>query len=236
MKNLLIYLFLTTYSLSLSAQGHINKDSILASKIGQVTINAGAGGSLIYWLEEGILGGTGYTNTTMSPVASLIADYRCTPRSSIGLAVAFQSTTGTPGDGDENTFGNGNYTEYITRTNVAFRYLVHFGKSDDFDFYMGPRIGASFWTDYVGGFPNFPFPAMYNDLVRFSFQFLMGFQVYFASFFGIHIEAAVGSPYFAEGGFTFRIKTKVKPYVAGETGSKTERKVEPPYESIDGNY
>ncbi|HXB13326.1 MAG TPA: hypothetical protein VNZ45_15170, partial [Bacteroidia bacterium] len=165
----------------------------------------------IYLLTQGILNGSGYITLYTGPVVSLIGDYRVTRRSSIGLGVAYQATNGTPGEGDDNPSPNESLREYITRTNVALRYMYQFSKSPYFDFYIGGRVGASFWTDNVGGLPNYGTLAMGHSFsVLPSIQILMGLQVYLADFFGLHIEAGVGSPYFAEGGLTIRIKNKVK--------------------------
>ncbi|HSY77289.1 MAG TPA: hypothetical protein VK890_10555, partial [Bacteroidia bacterium] len=95
------------------------------------------------------------------------------------------------------------------RTNIALRYLLHFGHGQNNDTYIGTRVGASWWTDTPVA------PSTYKSLWQWgpqynipkpSFQILFGYRGYFSRVIGIHLEVGIGTPYLAEAGINFKIK------------------------------
>ena len=173
-------------------------------KKGDLIMDLGAGLSTISWLVEGIAGGPNIT--AESPVMNSAFDYYVTNRMSFGLGVAFQEIKNEPANGDIPIPG---VVEYITRTNVALRLLAHLGKSPDIDYYLGARVGISFWTDnetpdeghYSLGFVQYGT----NSAMRESVQILFGLRFNPSELLGIHIEGGIGTPYFLEGGISIRL-------------------------------
>ncbi|HSY76399.1 MAG TPA: hypothetical protein VK890_06060, partial [Bacteroidia bacterium] len=73
--------------------------------------------------------------------------------------------------------------------------------------YCGFRGGVSYWTDIVTPTPSANStvqPTVPNNTAYPSIQAPIGVR-FFAGPIGFHVEAALGTPYFIEGGLTFRI-------------------------------
>ncbi len=177
---------------------------------GEVFINGGIGESTIYYAVYGIGAGENQSDP-ISKSESLVytgaIDYGIGKWLAIGAGVAYQTMIGYP-LGSQYT----DYTENISRLNVAARFLFDGSISRHFEVYCGLRSGVSFWTDVVD-FP--PHAANTNvqptisgsNLIRPSIQVLYGVKL-FAGPVGIHAEFAIGTPYLIEGGVTIKILTK----------------------------
>jgi hypothetical protein len=198
-------------SIPVLAQKDTAKSSIpnVSNRQGQLIMDIGAGVSKIDWIVEGIAGGP--TILSESPAVSSTFDYYATNKSSIGLCVAFQNIKDEPLNGDLPMPG---VTEYITRTNVGFRLLSHFGNDPGLDYYFGVRVGVSLWTDnetpneghYSLGFVT---QNGANSGNRPSGQILFGLRINPSELLGIHIEGGIGTPYFLEAGISIiLIKSK----------------------------
>ncbi len=112
----------------------------------------------------------------------------------------------------------------INRLNCAFKTNYYFINKSNFDLYMGAKLGGSFW------FGNISFKTLYDYIVRisppliedvviknivpsnvkfvsffFSGQLNVGFDYYFIKNVGINAELAIGAPYWAATGLTFRL-------------------------------
>ncbi len=112
----------------------------------------------------------------------------------------------------------------INRTNLNLHvdwYVVH---QQNYNIFIGGQGGVTFWSgsltfsqiiDYVNQIIPFPFIA--NQIVKnlvpsdikffdysFSLQLNAGFNKYFTPNFGLHGELAIGAPYWAEIGLTYR--------------------------------
>jgi hypothetical protein len=178
---------------------------------GAFVVNGGIGYSTIFLVIEGALpikGASVQFPTSISPVINVTADYNFINDQSIGLCFAYQKVGDVPQT--ENTSLT-NYTESITRTNIALRYLFHFVKNSNSDTYIGTRLGLSFWVDGVLPLSSQQYAQLAmgrSSFVLPSLQLLFGYRHYFSNTFGIHIELGLGTPYLAEAGITFRIAKK----------------------------
>jgi hypothetical protein len=121
-----------------------------------------------------------------------------------------------------------NYSDKITRNNMALRFLFHAPEGDKnkhFDPYIGIRSGLSFWRDIPSQYnlingPNATFLNEPNLTVP-SVQILCGLRIFVIKNLGFHAEIGIGSPYLAEGGMSIRINTKKeagKAEAAGKEG------------------
>jgi hypothetical protein len=136
-------------------------------------------------------------------------DYSFSRKGSIGLAACYQSEI-------INYDLPPYYSDKMTRINMALRFLDHLNPANPlFDNYIGLRIGCSYWQDipstenYSFFFPPLYFIASSHLLVP-SFQFLYGVHIFISYHVGFQFEAALGSPYLAEGGATIRINTRTR--------------------------
>lgn len=141
-------------------------------------------------------------------------EYGTSTRFSAGLAASYQSET----LNDEES----PYTDKIVRMNLAARFVLNLNKRNRLiDHYIGIHAGTSYWTDGISEksayFPNPYIPRIYfinyPTVIVGSFQLFYGVCFYFDNHsgdtnFGIHFELAIGSPYLAETGLTFRINNK----------------------------
>lgn len=140
---------------------------------------------------------------SVSPVYSATADYGIGLGAAVGYGLAWQSVN--TNTGKYAYVGNKRYpiTERFTRTNQGWRLLYHTGVSTVFDFYNGLRLGESFWTDNTT--PAAAIPDSKQNEIDISIQYLFGCNIFFSDIFGIHIEAALGTPYFIEAGLNIRM-------------------------------
>jgi len=199
----------------------LNQDSLMNhGQKGHLVINIGVGYSPEFDGDVGF-GGLFFPvqrNSEYFSCYSIIpniggtVDYGLTQKSSIGLAVSYQSEVVQDND---YSFLNANK---ISRTNFAVRFLKHLNKRHpNFDNYFGLRVGCSYWVDkpissgenqnLAVSIPFYYFLETPNSLVP-SIQFLFGMRFYFNDTIGIHIEAGIGSPYLVESGISFRFKTQ----------------------------
>lgn len=102
----------------------------------------------------------------------------------------------------------------IQKRNYALRCLYHFGKSENFEFYSGLRLGFTYWKFGVSaqaeaasyGTPasKFSIPTSYP-----SIQIIGGFRHYIGRVFGWFGEVGIGSsPYFCSIGLNVRLNPK----------------------------
>ncbi len=196
-------------------------------------ITPGIGLSTMPYLFRSILGDSGSTIQASTPVYTLNVDYDQNSQFSIGIGFAWQSVKINPYtsyNGQLSTysfnplfpsvnihpsptifipnsyFGGSDNTilETITRFNIGVRLLYHIRNDDDEDFYLGTRLGVSFWTDKS-------IPMGYNsmtNLVAPSVQFVIGVRKRLNDFMGITLEGGIGTPYFANAGISFKVNTK----------------------------
>ncbi len=178
---------------------------------GAFIINAGVGYSTIFVAVEGALpikGASIQVPTSVSPAINLTGDYSFRNDQSVGICVTYQKLNDIPQT--ENTSITG-YTESITRTNIALRYLFHFIKNTNTDTYVGTRIGLSFWVDGILPLSSQQYTQLAmgrSSFVLPSLQLLFGYRRYFSNTIGVHVELGIGTPYLAEAGITFRICKK----------------------------
>jgi hypothetical protein len=96
--------------------------------------------------------------------------------------------------------------ESLTRLNIGIRLLYHFRNDEEEDFYVGTRVGVSFWTDQSN-------PAGFNSLsslTYLSIQGIIGIRKELTNVVGINFEGGVGTPYQIEGGIYFKVNTMKK--------------------------
>jgi hypothetical protein len=142
--------------------------------------------------------------TSQSLVYNGNIDYRINGIS-LGAGVAYQTATGVPYIGS--SYNQAEFTESLTRLNISGRVLFYPYHTNKMDIYTGFRIGESYWTDVVTGPSN-----RHADLTLgnaqdhyLSIQVPVGARIFFGNF-GFNAELGIGTPYFAEGGITFKIE------------------------------
>jgi hypothetical protein len=186
-----------------------------------IDISAGIGASTIYAVVENtighlISGGSGAQMISVSPSYNCMFDYSPKRRASFGIAMAYQQLTYNPADRNGNTASW--FIDNASRLNVGVRILEHFSNDPNADLYMGLRFGVSSWSydetinqAFVSANgPNYsaPTPAGHSAISLGSVQILIGYKLYLSDHIGIHIEAGIGTPYYAEAGLTYRIYTR----------------------------
>ncbi len=230
LKTILFFIFflpLAVFAQTADSNMHIAPPSEKASRMPdtgfhanglkkQVIINAGfAWSSGITYIMELIhganpdagLGAAGPNSFNVGATYHFGADYGISYRTTVGLAISYVQVTG-----NYDSLGT---KEKFTRLNIGARLLYHFTKNcARKDWYCGIRWGLSFWADNL---PALASPVEYyesyfspNNPIEPSIQILLGWRRWFTYGFGINIEAAVGTPYFLEGGLTFRLGNHAK--------------------------
>jgi hypothetical protein len=170
---------------------------------GEISVNAGLGYSIILPLIASSGSSSGVSGT-YPPAYNGIVDFGIMSRFSIGVGLCYESTTITT----VNQFSPyGYYTgqptkEIISRTNLGIRPLWHFGHTEKLDGYLGGRMGVSFWKQPDNSNSNFSLEN--GNFLLPTLQFVIGVRTFLTSDFGLHAEAAFGSPYFIEVGISFR--------------------------------
>jgi hypothetical protein len=190
-------------ALSLAAFGQ--RDTSNNNMKGKVFISGGIGASTILWniygLENGQTQNDGIIKA-QSIVYNGAIDYGFFNFITIGAGVAYQTANGVF------ETGNVHYTENFSRLNLSLRLLNRTPLTDHFELYGGFRVGASYWTDIITPVPGPTSSGALtlngNHVAKFpSLQALIGFN-FFIGHIGINLEAALGTPYFIEGGLTIR--------------------------------
>ncbi len=166
----------------------------------QFYVNAGIGESTIFtFLYSGQQ--APLYNLSRSLVYNGMVDYGISDKVMVGICAAYQSGTGSP----EAMYEQG-YTENFTRLNISARVLYVVYSTRNMQVYCGFRGGVSYWTDKVTPTPTAGSsiqPTVGNNTAYPSVQAPIGIRL-FAGPVGFHVEAALGTPYFIEGGATFR--------------------------------
>jgi hypothetical protein len=147
-----------------------------------------------------------YNCTSITPNLGGAIDFGILKWISIGLAASYQSETANWSP--SNNTAPFLFSDKITRTNLAGRFLFHVPNLNKSDLYFGLRIGESYYQDIPSSDNNTPWLFLTkSNLTVNSFQVLFGLRIYLTDFVGIHFETGIGTPYLAEGGLTFRINT-----------------------------
>lgn len=196
-------------------------------QVGDIFINAGVGYSPGF--DGGFIGAfsvypapTSDSNKNgfphaFRPAMGLTVDYMVNDRTSIGIAGTYESVQ----MNWSLISGQGLYflADRIARLNVAGRILRHFSRNPErSDNYLGIRVGDSYWKDVpvsTGSFPPgipllnpIPLFLTHSTLNLLSFQVLYGSRIFLPGAlhnFGFNFEIAIGSPYMAEAGISYRI-------------------------------
>ena len=178
---------------------------------GEITVNAGAGYSLIFAIIDPLVKASitsGNVTSNAPPVFNGTVDYAFNSWFSLGIGIGYQSITV-----NINNFTDSNNTPYlynqnasasVSRLNIGLRPCFHLGKNPNVDPYFGLKVGVSIWSFALTSTdPNYNLPLPYSGTVP-AFQAFFGLKGYFLPFMGAHFEIAVGSPYFIEAGLNFR--------------------------------
>lgn len=191
MRKLLVLIFVVfafTFSNDVKAQ----------QESGQVVLSAGAGYSVISKLLS--VG----ENVQSIPPLYLNADYGITNNLSIGLAGSYSSIS--YDDVLISTDDMGNIIEEDvnvqgSRNTVAARVLFHFGDNPKLDQYAGLRAGMTFW-----GWNDESLVDEENlSANNLSYRILYGMRAYLTDNLGVNLEIGIGSPYFFNGGISYRL-------------------------------
>ncbi len=89
----------------------------------------------------------------------------------------------------------------VTRTNIAFRPLFHYGNLDDFDLYSGLRIGYTMW-DVSANTEDASTEGFGSGFALQAVAF--GMRGYFTDNLGANIELAIGAPHYLSLGVSYR--------------------------------
>jgi hypothetical protein len=167
---------------------------------GQLCVNAGIGESTIFtFLYSGQQ--APLYNLSRSLVYNSMVDYGVSDKVMVGIGSAYQSGTGSP-----EAMHELGYTENFTRLNISARILYVVYSTRNMQVYCGFRGGVSYWTDVVTPTPSAGSTVQTtigNNIAYPSVQAPIGIRL-FAGPVGFHVEAALGTPYFMEGGISFR--------------------------------
>ena len=198
-----------------------------------ITICPGIGISTIQYKFKDVFTDTGANIISFSPVYSLNIEYAPTQNFSFGIGIAWQSLKINPYESNSviyyTTYSSGTYitgqsyyipgnpktytaggpdeqiTESLTRLNIGARLIYHIRNDDVKDFYIGGRMGLSFWSDQST-------PTGYNkeegSAALLSIQAFIGIRREIINNLGVYLEGGIGTPYFANAGIYYKVNTK----------------------------
>jgi len=139
-------------------------------------------------------------------------DYGISRGVSIGVAGSYQSEVVS-----YNSWTN--FSDMVSRTNAAVRFLVHLSKNNKkIDDYIGVRFGFCYWRDNPSS-QNWIGPP-YNTTVTFlrtpntsyaCLQVLYGIRLYMSDNIALHVEAGIGQPFLIESGLSYRFGNNYGP-------------------------
>jgi hypothetical protein len=189
----------------------LNPTKLVAQKSqNELVVTVGSGYSLSMAIVRGVINtslrASGFNEVKTIPIINAQLDYAVADNFSMGVAYSFHKWSI-----DETRMINDtlyNAQVGLSRQNIGFRPLFHFGSDESLDLYAGGRLGYSVWSG------NYAIRNNYGDnradAVRtpstFTVQFLFGVRKYFNDFIGINFEVGLGTaPYFMAGGLSFKI-------------------------------
>lgn len=203
---LTLSLFFNCYAQQDSGKTQDIKNSIRPPINRKLYISGGVGLSTILYRIYYVYDQPEYAahGTSQSLVQNGTIDYRIN-RISFGAGIAYQTATGVPYTGSSTQT---EFTESLTRLNISGRILWYPYYTNKIELYTGLRVGESYWTDIITPLS----PPLYwvklalgNTYTHYtSLQIPFGIR-YLIDHFGFHLEAAIGTPYFIEGGLTLKI-------------------------------
>ncbi|MGP8215325.1 MAG: hypothetical protein ACLQQ4_07165 [Bacteroidia bacterium] len=191
------------------------------SNKGRIFIAGGIGASTILERIYFSLGGNDAYGKSQSIVENGTIDYclldnKTFKNFTIGLGAAYQTASGIPGNGSYTSYSA---TEDFTRLNISVRLLLDILCTPNAEIYYGLRGGVSYWTDVITPSTATAIPTLLPNLMTTnsnghytllcpSMQYLIGIRI--LGPVGFHLEAAIGTPYFIEGGLMVMIGTRKK--------------------------
>lgn len=152
------------------------------------------------------------SNASVTPAFVVAFDYGITENMSFGLSAGYQSVTYSIEDrtyiNAENQTVTESFDARLSRLSIGARALFHYSKKESLDMYSGLRVG----------YQNFAYSDDSSDPtydVELSRAGLMGVQLilfgargYFNDRIGFNAELALGAPYLAMGGISYRFGGK----------------------------
>ena len=213
--NSIVFVCLLTHSISFA---QVDSSKSVAMPVnakhisikGVLFINGGIGQStILYALYYSAPQGKNF-GISQSIVPDLNIDYGIGRIWCLGAGVAYQTAKGYAILGSS-PFWDPRILENFSRLNISGRFLINLLSTNRVQLYTGLRVGVSYWTDIASpppqGFGG-PVPLIEgNNVSHLSIQIPIGVKIFWG-IIGIHVEAAIGTPYYAEGGITFRIGKK----------------------------
>jgi hypothetical protein len=174
---------------------------------GTININLGIGYSTIFYAANGIAPYQAAQPIFILPAVTAFTDYNCTRRSSVGAAITYQYIFQYPVDNNDEVIYH--ETQFMQRINVSFRYLLHFSRKPENDFYIGIRPGLSIWIDNTTSSDNAtgaynPAAVGTTRVINPSIQFLIGYKGYVSKHVGVHFELGIGTSCLLEGDLSYR--------------------------------
>jgi hypothetical protein len=196
------------------------KPSVAQEKAGDFVFTGGAAVSFTQFGTQPFLGGsnlyyTGSNNGSITPWSYpayvLNAERGMSDRISLGVCMSWQSlgykfnNIAYPSQNYNYQYGNPpsplvSWTDTYNRYNVSMRGLYHFVNSNEWDLYLGVRIGYTWW-DRQSTNPDPAYNYSYRDeyssifITPISIQSVLGLRYFFSDNFGINGELGIGAPY-----------------------------------------
>lgn len=193
----LIALFAICSSVAINAQ-NLQGESVIGINGAYSTISALGGLLEVFEVEDEV-------SYSYTPAYQLTYDYALADIISLGAAVSYQRFTFRYTDYGDNL---DNFNVKIGRTNVAARFLVHYGGTGNFDLYSGLRAGVTSWSVDVGTASTGFIPPIAAAVAFAPQVILFGARGYFSDRFGFNGEIAIGPPYLVAVGLSYRIEGK----------------------------
>jgi hypothetical protein len=144
-----------------------------------------------------------------TPAYQLTYDYAIADMFSLGAALSYQRFTFRYTNYGDNL---DNFNVKIGRTNVAARFLVHYGGGERFDMYSGLRAGITSWSVDVGTATTGFIPPIATAVAFAPQVILFGAKGYFSDRLGFNGEIAIGPPHLVSVGLSYRIEGKNSGY------------------------
>jgi hypothetical protein len=160
---------------------------------------------------------------TILPEYGASLDYLVSQSMSMGLAANYQSVTYTQTNSQQ-PYNQNQYYPYsvqFSRVNIGMRNLFYFpgNNSDNFHLYIGVRAGLSLWYEVDNWSNNTNNNNNYYrevidsyDNTHLSIQVIWGVRYFVTPDIGMQLELALGTPYYAQFGITFRLNDKPATY------------------------
>jgi len=197
---------LLSMSLALFLRASFNVSNAQSVEEGNVLIDVYSGGPNLYTsvLETIYINSGAEENIVFGGIPAIGGRFGYMATDNISVGFEFNYTTTTIDFTEQSGTNNYSYNLSVPRIRAMFRFELHFGQSDKFDFYWPIAAGYnSTKFNITSSDPDF-IPETVTTLIPLAFRTGIGARYYIIENLGVNLELGLGGGPIIEGGIALK--------------------------------